>query len=298
MDGHSSEKTLILYVFHEPCNNLDLFIKRGLVRSSHKRFIFICNNVNIDLKKWDFIKDYENVSVFIRPNVGHDFQGWNEALHLPVTCLNYKMIYDREMPMSRDSGDLYLSNETDLLPPVHTLFDKFIFINSTVAGPYLPLYVDKDWIDCFTSKFSKDVKMIGMSVNFKETDHCAFIYDTINEQYGFRPSDHVHIQSMAYALDKEGLNILLSYGLFKKRKQFPANKWVLICTAEIAMSSILRHEGKSLYSYLIGQGLIPCNMNKLTPNWWFVPGSHPLCETIFIKTNSPKTFIEKERYDT
>lgn len=288
-------KTLVLYVFHKDCSNLDTFIARGLIDSPDKLFIFICNNTSPDLSKWSFLHNYSNVHLYIRPNIGHDFQGWNNALFLPISSLNMKIIRDPDCDTNNVTSGLDISSE----PHIHTLFNKFVFINSTVVGPYLPSYVEKNWVDCFTSKLSEEVKMVGISINFLQGLYNQTISDFIKINYGIDSREHAHIQSMAFALDREGIDILFRYGLFKEHKQFPYGnrKWELICTAEIGMSSILRHEKKSIYSYLLNQGLVKYNEVKNTVDPWWIQGLYPLCETIFTKVTSMHYPQEQLRYD-
>lgn len=303
-------KTLILYVFHQDCENLQTFIKRGLINSSEKEFVFISNDPNPNFNKWQFLFEHNNVRLFIRPNIGHDFQGVNEGLYLPQSCLNKKLIYASEtknisktFPNINDMKDDTMitdniSGEDCILGEyLYQLFDKIIIVNSTVTGPYLPLYADKDWADYFTSKLSEDVKMTGISVNFLSGKLDKYIHDIIKKNYGFDSFEHAHIQSMVYSLDVEGINILMKYGLFKKGKQFPRDKWELICSSEIGMTSILRHEHKSVFSYMINQGLIKYNDIRNTGDLWCVKDTYPLCESIFVKVNYCNTFAEKNRYD-
>lgn len=281
-------KTLILYVFHQDCANLDTFIRRGIIGSPDMQFIFICNNTSPNLDKWNFLDDHENVHLFVRPNIGHDFQGWNEALFLPSSSLDQKIIYSNTIQQkSSDHG-----------PFLHTIFDHFVFVNSTVTGPYLPLYVDKNWVDCFTSKFSSEIKMVGISVNFLRGQYNQYISDIIKINYGFDSLDHAHIQSMIFSLDREGIDILFRYGLFREGKNFPKNKWELICSSEIGMSSILRHEKKSLYSFLFNQGLVKHNEVIASDDPWCTPGLHPVCETIFSKVTYMHNPEEQARYDS
>ena len=279
-------KTLVLYVFHEECHNLDTFIKRGLIDSSDIDFIFVCNNINPDLEKWKFLDSHDNVHLFVRPNIGHDFQGWNEALFLPVSSLQNKIIHS----LSYDSAN----GEQR----VQALYDRFIFLNSTVTGPYLPLYVDKNWVECFTSKLSDEVKMVGICINFISGHFNQYISDLIKTTYGIDSREHTHVQSMAYALDLEGIDILFKHGLFKEGKQFPHDKWNLVISSEIAMGTILRHEKKSLYSYFLEQGLIKYNEVSNFDNPWVRPGVYPVCETIFTKNTCLHTPGEQPRYDS
>ena len=279
-------RTLVLYVFHEECPNLDTFRKRGLIDSPDIDFIFICNNTNPDLEKWSFLNNHDNVHLFVRPNIGHDFQGWNEALFLPVSSLQSKIIHS------------FSDNLIDDKQRLHTLYDRFVFLNSTVTGPYVPSYVDKNWVDCFTSKLSDDVKMVGICVNFIAGHFNQYISDLIKTTYGIDSREHAHVQSMAYALDREAIEILFRYGLFKESKQFPQNKWNLVISSEIAMGTILRHEKKSLYSYFLEQGLVKYNQVSCTDNPWVRPGVYPVCETIFTKNTCIHTPGEQPRYDS
>lgn len=284
-------RTLILYVFHEITDNVLTFLRRGLVDDPNKIFIFIYNYPIYTPDPLDNLNplmyEHANVRLYLRPNIGHDFQGWNSALFLPVSCLDHKIIrIDETKPIFE--------------PYLHTLFDQFVFINSTVAGPYLPLYVSSDWVDCFTSQLSDEVKITGISLNFMGGKYDPSIGSIIKAYYDINVYDHIHIQSTVFGLDREGLDILLRYKLFQAKKQFPKDKWILICSSEIAISTLLRYEGKSLYSYRMEQGLIKSNQYGSTTDIWHNPNlSLPLNETMFVKTNIKKhIFPEKHRYDS
>ena len=262
-------KVLILYVFHEYTDNVRNFINRGLVNDPNKEFIFISNGSKFDIRNDDSIISHDNAHLFIRQNIGHDFGGWNDALFLPVTALNHKVI---EMEHHEDARYLY------------TLFDNIIFLNSTVDGPYIPNYYPYDWIDCFTSKLSYSIPMTGISANFMN-DTPVNLCQLYNELYKIPYNDAVHIQSMAFSLNKTGLNILIKYKLFNSNRIFPTNKWLLICSCEIGMSSLLRYEGYSLYSFVKSQGEIKHDRLEEEDNLW--TNSKMLYspyELIFIKT--------------
>jgi len=281
-------KTLVLYVFHQESVTLDTFIERGLIDSPDIQFIFICNNTSLDLTKWKFIYDHPNINLFIRPNIGHDFQGWNEALFLPISFRKQKIIYASEVKITE--GQEYL----------HTLFDRFVFINSTVIGPYLPSYVKDNWVDCFLSKLSDEVKMVGISINFIYGLYDEYISEILKLYYDIDRQEYAHIQSMVYGLDREGIDILMRYGLFKEGKNFPYgdDKWELICSSEIAMSAIFRHEKRSIYSYLLNQGLVKYNYIGKEGDPWHTPNIYPVCETIFSKVTDMHFPKEISRYNS
>jgi hypothetical protein len=284
-------RTLILYVFHEFTDNVRNFIRRGLVNKSNKEFIFISNGANLDMKDWKFLDSCSNLHLFLRQNIGHDFGGWNDALFLPSDVLDHKIINSES------------HKHTDSIIHLHTLFDTIIFLNSTVDGPYIPDYCPCDWIDCFTSKLSDTILMTGITANFMH-DTPLNLCQLYAELYKIPYKDSVHIQSMAFSLNRIGLNILMKYKLFTKDKNFPVNKWLLICSCEIGMSSLLRHEGYSLFSLMKSQDEIKYNQVGDTDNMWVnkYPDKsgliYPLYELIFVKTTPDIIFHEKSRYDT
>jgi hypothetical protein len=287
-------RTLILYVFHQECDNLRLFIERGLLDATDKQFIFIYNDPNYNSSdenslpaslhdNWSFLFSQPNIHLLVRPNIGQDFQGWNSGLFLSRKTLDHKIIYETEIAI--DSDYLY------------RYFDKFIFINSTVAGPYIPSYVESDWADCFTSKLSDQVKIVGITTNFMVHNHHPSITEAIRQTYGIIHDDSTHMQSMIFGLDQVGLQVLIKYGLFSSGKIFPPDKLIIIILCEIGMSMILRYEGYSMFSLMKSQGLIPAARRDMTDNFWNRPIPFPLCELMFVKTMSYIRYIEKERYD-
>jgi hypothetical protein len=75
--------------------------------------------------------------------------------------------------------------------PTHT-YDYFVYINCGMTGPS-PDLRGTPWLHAFLDPLSETVKMSGLSVN------C------------FRKNSP-HVQSMAYALDRFGLDIVLASG--------------------------------------------------------------------------------------
>lgn len=264
-------RTLILHVTHQFNDNTKTFVKRGLIDDEEKDFIFIFNGIPRP-EDYDFIHQHNNMRLFIRPNVGHDFQGWNEALFLPACCLAEKIIYSDKLPQD----DTYM----------YQLYDAFVCVNSTVTGPYLPLYVEQDWVSCFTSKLSQDVKMVGIGINGMFNQGSPQLTNMIYKEYRIVTTDFTHIQSMIYAIDREGMELLVRHGLFANHKQFPKDKAELIITSEIGMGVIMRHHGKALYSFIHNQGKVPTHVQLHSANVWQT-NTYPMFETIFAKTNIP-----------
>ena len=113
--------------------------------------------------------------------------------------------------------------------------------------------MSQNWVDCFTCKLVDKVKICGICLGYELPSNWQ-VHQIFNKHYSFVPKDDQHIQSMVFCLDREGLDVLISYGLFKNRKEFPVDKVELILSCEVAMSSILRREGFSMYSHYVNQG--------------------------------------------
>ena len=120
-------KTVVVYVYHEFNTNVDVFLKHGVFESDFVDFIFVCNG-NHALA----LPQYKNVSMFNRPNIGHDFGGWSDAI--------------------------FKFNLRDK-------YDYFILINSTVRGPLLPPWSHiSDWTQIFTRLIDFETKLAGTTI--------------------------------------------------------------------------------------------------------------------------------------
>jgi hypothetical protein len=98
--------------------------------------------------------------------VGYDFGGWSEALLTDALYENY---------------------------------DKFIFVNSSVMGPYVPSHFVGKWTDLFLNGLDgqDNVKLFGSTIN------------TINN-----PLQMAHVQSYIFAMDKTTLKYLMECDIF------------------------------------------------------------------------------------
>lgn len=280
-------KTLILYQFHEICENLVFFIKNGLFESQDHTFVIVCNGYNMTIKDkiWEELEKYSNVKLMLRKNIGLDFEAWNSVLFL-----DYNLFKQSERFFFQVDCE-----STNLDQLLYQCYDKFIFLNSTVFGPCLPSYAKGMWPDYFTSNLNETIYLVGVTIS------CApkpwDIITPISKFYNFIPTNSCHIQSMCFGMHKKALDLLITYGLFAKDKDFPKDKIKLIITSEIAMSVILKKEGYSIYSLLVGQGEMKSDNHTFYNHIWWAPRTNlPLIETIFTKTNTGKEYLEKDRY--
>lgn len=271
-------KTLVIHVSHIDSTEFDFFVKHALFQSDDVTFVLVRNDPNVAADHFAHVTSrFSNVRVLIRPNVGHDFQGWNEALFFAD----------------------------------YTQFDRFIFVNATVSGPYLPSYVKENWVNCFTSNLTDTVKLVGLSVNHVTTYLIQPGYlDLIRKTYGINVTNSSHVQSMIFATDIIGLNVLMRKCLFKRDKTFPADKVELIILHEIAMSTILFDAGYSVFGLIKapGQGVVtPQYAEEIFRTkskdvayddpWLIDRFQSTLCECMFIKICRGIVFPERSRYD-
>lgn len=172
------------------------------------------------------------------------------------------------------------------------IFSTYIFINCSVRGPFLPSYFHEKWDTIFSSKLSKNIVLVGSSINLlpSSTKHS----ELFSQQYHFKPP-YIHVQTTAYALSRNGYKILLEKGFFNEDRFLEKND--LICRYEILMSQIILASGHSIGSILPTQYEFN-NKKKDTEFQGTTNNGDPLykyafygrslspLEIIFIKTNS------------
>ena len=78
---------------------------------------------------------------FKRENLGYDFGAWSCA------------------------DDLYKN------------YDTFIFVNSSVVGPFIPFYFDGKWSDIFLKGLNNNVRLFGSPINKEYRNHVqSYVY--------------------------------------------------------------------------------------------------------------------------
>jgi len=126
------QRTLVLYTFFERNECVDYFVKHGIYESPDTDFVFICNDLKLQLPD---LPDY--VLYINRQNIGFDFGGWSEGLY---ECC-------------RQSSS--------------SSYTHFIFVNASVFGPFLPPYFRSRWTDIFVDALKRDpeVWLYGCTMN-------------------------------------------------------------------------------------------------------------------------------------
>lgn len=157
---------LVLYVFSEYNERVYSFLKNCIFYDTDTDFVIIINNPNADLK---IPKNLKNVSVIVRNNIGYDFGGWSHALF---------------------KDNLYEK------------YDNFIFVNSSVIGPFLPLFFKGKWTDIYINGLN-NVKLFGSTINSSTLDEVPNFFNS-------------HVQSYIFSMNKETLLYLIKCEIFSK----------------------------------------------------------------------------------
>ena len=152
------DKLLVLYVFHIYNDRVKNFIENCIFYNKKIDFIIISNNKNNNFEAPGYVKK------LFRDNIGFDFGGWSEALLINNLYKNY---------------------------------DNFIFVNSSVIGPFLPSHFKGNWTDIYVNGLQNNVKLFGSTINT-----CK---DPLNKS---------HVQSYIFSMNKNTLEYLINCEIF------------------------------------------------------------------------------------
>lgn len=182
-------KLLVLYVFHIYNNRVEHFINNAIFYDENIDFVVISNDKNSNFEVPHFVKK------IFRDNVGYDNGGWSEAL---------------------------LTNN------LYENYDNFIFVNSSVIGPYIASYFTGKWTDIYLNGLKNNVKLFG---------------STINLEVG------PHVQSYIFAMDKMTLQYLINCEIFSITN-YAKNFQEAIDNKEVLMSTKIIQNGWNIGSLL------------------------------------------------
>ena len=231
---------LVLYVYYDaPATavNLDFFSRFGM-DNPDCYYMLIINGGDCRVPispSWN--------QVLRRPNQGVDFGGWFDALE------HHKTHLDK--------------------------FDRFIFLNDTVRGPF----GDRDWVNTFSRLITDKVKLVGLSINGLDPWVNMYWSNWMLRRH-FGRDDVAHVQSMFMVTDKIGLDILYPAVIDSRN----LDKVDTIVAKEIGASMAIMDAG-----YKIG-----CIIPEISTNYhkyrdlWAGYNNYGLVrpeETIFFKTN-------------
>jgi hypothetical protein len=151
-------KLVVLYVFHIFNKRVKYFIENAIFEDENIDFIIISNDKNCDFYVPPFVKKIQ------RDNIGFDFGGWSDALLINNLYKNYS---------------------------------HFIFVNSSVIGPYLHSSFQGKWTDIYLNGLKNNIKLFGSTIN---TCH--------------DPLTKSHVQSYIFSMDKTTIEYLIDCEIF------------------------------------------------------------------------------------
>ncbi len=196
------------------------------------------------------IPNKKNINVIYRENKGYDFGAWNY-------CVNQIL---------------------------KKSYDYYIFLNSSVRGPYLDNN-KKNWLDEYLKLFNDpDIKLVGSSINIY-TDN-----DKLEEIYKSK-GPYTHVQSMFFILNKEGFEFLKINNFFNKDYD---DFHDLIIHKEVRMSQMILKNNWNIncilskysnYDYRkVNHNFNPTGTDPYWKNSYFGESINPY-EVIFYKNN-------------
>ncbi len=170
-------------------------------------------------------------------------------------------------------------------------YDFFIFINSSVRGPYLPSYVSENWTNCFTQFLKGDVGLVGSAINILPAT--TLLSNLYQEKYGGH-CPFSHVQTMAYGMPKKTLRYLLENEFYDIDRRLAKDE--VIRDYEIRLSQEVIAAGWNLKCLLpeynsIDYRKLHADINRTSDKGdatcsfsYFGRTAHPY-ETMFVKTN-------------
>lgn len=178
-------KTLVLYVFHQFNYRVKYFIDNCIFKHPLVDFIIISNGYD-DEKLREIVPEY--VKIIIRENLGYDFGGWSRGL--------FDLIESNRL----ESGEKY----------IYQKYKYFIFVNSSVVGPFIPIYYKKKWTDIFIEQLNEqninnDVKIIGPTINSCGGPGGIPVH----------AKNGAHLQSYLFCLERNTLEYLIKEKIFE-----------------------------------------------------------------------------------
>jgi hypothetical protein len=130
-------------------------------------------------------------------------------------------------------------------------YSMLMFINCTVRGPFMGSNLGGNWIDRFSSELGDRIQLVGPTINMLP----------LNSEYGQVASNrygvqdfYPHVQSMAFALGRTAMDLLLENGFWNTADQ--KSKEEVIVDYEIGLSHTIVSNGYSIKSLVPKPGVI------------------------------------------
>ena len=252
-------KSVVVYHYFEKdqsyIDNFCHFLRFGY-RPDMDFVIVVAGHHTIDLPK------AANLQYHFAPNMNFDFGGYASAIR-SLDLLNH--------------------------------YDYFIFVNSSVRGPFLPPYVGKSWDQILIDLLEHSVGVAGTAIALTPAHHS--IAKLYHAKYGVSPPNEeilAHVQSTCYVLPKNSLQYLVNIGFYESAISLSKDETVR--DYEIRLSQLLLAQALTLKCVLPEYNQpdyreLKCDINPFSREGdsgfldsYFGRTTHPY-ESMFIKTS-------------
>ena len=177
-------------------------------------------------------------------------------------------------------GEVLQANDRELVK----IYDKFILMNASVRGPFMPRWSQACWTDAFTNRVTDQVKLVGLTMNCLDgleslpRPGLQSTAEGMDELHKLR-----HLQAMMLATDKVGVDLLLDpLGLAACHSDYD-----LAVASEVRLTMLIEHAGFKVDALMSMFGLSDDFAESCTapdPMESYPGGYLPLHETLFAKT--------------
>lgn len=240
--------------------NFEFFLRHGIHCQSHDTLLVVT-----DVVKAKYQKQIDELHYQCHNEYGH----YVRLIVRNSTCYDLESVriaieYSRTSPNSEEEEErsaVATSVKTRIDTPTNktkaAYYDYFVYINCGMTGPSLP-WSNRPWIRFFLDKIRDGVKMTGLTIN------CV--------------AGHPHVQSMIYAMDREGLQIVVDGGAIDDCTKWPGvvrsdgslDLHRLVNSYEVKMSDLLLQAGYGISSILRSTTVFAHNATQCTDNdIWF-----------------------------
>lgn len=202
-----SRKVLVLYCFHDYNDRVKNFIKDAIFYDNKVDFLIISNN-HTPIEVPDYVK------LLQRDNKGFDFGAWS-----------YGLFKDQ----------------------LYKKYTHFIFVNSSVSGPYLPSTYKGKWTDIYLNGLTSNIKLFGSTIN------------TIDD-----PLTKSHVQSYIFSMTKSTLEFLIKEEIFTLKYVHKFDD--AVCRKEVPMSRKIIEQGWNIGSLVKYYKGVDYTFKKKLPN--------------------------------
>ena len=154
-------------------------------------------------------------------------------------------------------------------------YDAYIFINSSMRGPFMPEYHIKAWQSVYTERLKEKVVLVGSSINLLPEDSATSLQFAKMTKYA---APFIHVQTTAYAMSSEAYKIMHSNGFYDVTCDL--TKLGAICYYELGLSQELLNKGYKIAAILPTYNEF-CMENKTLDYETSLKNGDPLNKSVF-----------------